>query len=972
MKHNIFRNAVALVLSMTMVSTVVFGVMVTALFTTGATYAAPAQILETEDPLPMMAFEDEELKLFGFNDIPQVVDTHIAPFPFVSNPVWSPDGNWLAYLRTGANGNELMLTDIFGRTPQIIATGLNSGMPIQFSDDNTKLIYTIISAPDQATSTTGLYIVDVMSQTLSSTAPGIKLGTYEQASCGGGGSPAVYDILYWTEAGAGGIRPILTITEFGIVHSVTCHGMGVAILDTTTGIDTPLDNDITHVSLSPDGNSLLGIKNNRVMIIDLATEQLTTFTVEASPDQVMWGAPNTGNIFYSVRTVTDEIISYSPDAQEKILNETGLAISSMAVNHVAIHRFNLETGNDEIVYDNTAYAIGHMALLPDNRVLMVSEVPSLPEWFEAILDADSGNAPQLQTTLYLVSLEGAETRLLGKGLLEARLNDDEYVRQFGIRPELTAQPTTVSSGAQITLTGRNYPPQSRVLVYLGIDANTLDSTAYAAGFTNPLGEITLAFNLPAKRENGQAIANGQLLLVAKSSDGLFSAQTQVTVNNNIATHTPVVPVITRVPSNPNVPSTPYVPASISISPDRGTVGTQININGRNFPANKRVNIHLGSITSLTGNAVYASAYSDSKGNVSLTFNMPGVYANGTVIQASQILIVAATDDFGSSSALFFNFTPITRPIVVPSISLSPTSIKVKNTLTVSGQNFQANQLVNLLMGPNVNDLRGNYRTVTTDANGNFTTSFAMPERWRDGSKIKGKQVVVIGAPHPSGTWSNVANLGIEERKNNNNKPTPTATLIPTEVFPTDEPTVEVPTDEPTIEPTDQPTVEPTDEPTVEVPTDEPTVEPTDEPTVEIPTYEPIDDDLAIPYKPVTPEPVIQQQPTPEPLVEEPVVQEPAPVVQNPSIQVTPNIVNIGGSLKVSGKHFPANVVLTVRLSGEVNTSLGVVNSDGNGSFTANLLVPLQIEDSQMMVEGNYQLVVGNSDISTSTAITISG
>lgn len=974
-----FPAAVLIASSLMMVATLAIVTLFVALLSTAPTYAAPPQIIEAEEYLPMVAFEGSELKKYGFTEIPQIIDTNSSPF--ISNHVWSPNGNWLAYVRTGENSNDLMLTDILGRTLEVIATGLNSGLPIQFSIDNSQLFYAVVPNPEQATSIDAPYTVDVMTRVIGSPDSAAKLGSFQQVSCGGA-APSLGDRLYWAEAGTRGIRPILAVTNFGVVHSTTCEGIGVAVLNLSTQIDTPLDNEITHVSLSANGQNLLGIKNSRMMIIDLATEQLTTFTVEATPDQVMWGAPDTNNVYYSVRTVTDETITYSLEEQQKILNATGLTVTDVNVTHVAIHRYNLETGNDEIVYDNTAYAIGHMALLPDNRVLMVSEVPSLPDWFEAVLEADSGNAPQLQSALYLVSLEGAETRLLGMGLSGARLNDDEYVRQFGLRPQLTVQPTTVSTGGQITLTGSNYPPQSRVVVYLGTDVNNLDETPYAAGFTNAEGRITLAFNLPSKRENGQVIANGQLLLVAASSDGLFSAQSQITVNNTVPTPTSVVPVVTRVPSNPSVP-TPVVPASISISPDRGTVGTQININGRNFPANTRVNIHLGTITSLTGNAVYASAYSDRNGNVSLTFNIPGVYANGTPIQASQILIVAATDDFGSSSALFFNFMPISQPVVIPSISLSPTSIKVKDKLTVTGTNFPPNQLVNLLMGPNANELRGNYRSVTTDANGKFTTSFTMPERWKDGGKIKSKQVVVIGAPYPTGTWSNIATLGIEERKNDN-KPTATPTKKPTEV-----PTVEVPTDEPTESPTGE---VPTDEPTVEVPTDEPTVEipteevPTDEPTVEIPTdiptQEPIDDDPVIPQQPATQEPVVQE-PAPPPLViEEPVVQEPAPpppiieepspVIQNPAIQVTPNTVNVGSGITVSGNHFPANAVLTVRLVGEVNTSLGAINADDNGSFTANLSIPLQIADSQPMVAGNYQLIVGNSDMSVSTSISVSG
>ncbi len=731
MNNKKFTSALVFSISIILVAFVAVAATFMTLLNDTPTYAAAPAVLSSDDMLPLVAFEDGQLKLFGFQDEPQVISGNTSAF--MSNHVWSPNGNFLAYLELGENGGNLMLTDSLGSTPQVIANSVNTNMFV-FSEDSTQLHYAFAINPNEATSIGDDLTLDVMSYTMGSTSPAMKYGSFKQASCGGGG-PSLYDALYWIEAGMGGMRPIFAVIESGILYSNTCSGMGVSIVKPRTGEATVLDNDIIRPVLSADGQTLLGIKNNQLMIIDIATGEKLVVETDSMPEQVIWGADGTGNIYYSVRITTEEVISYTSDEQQKIMNAAGVEVADVAVNQVAIHRLNLETGNDEIVYQNTAYAIGHMTLLPDNRLLMLSEIPSLTTWFEAILDSESGSNVMLETELYLISLEDAEARLLGTGLSNARLNDAAYVRLFGISPQITAQPASVNIGSQIKVTGRNFPIQSRVLLYMGTSANNLDKTPYAAGLTNADGTIELAFNLPSRFEDGRAIGNGELIFVATTGDGLFSAETRVAVNIS----NPVATINTGLP-------TPEKLASVSISPDHGTVGTQININGRDFAANQRVNIHIGNVTVGATNAIYASAYSDANGFVSLTFNMPGVYADGSPIVASQLVIVAATDDFKTSAALNFNFTPVSQAVQLPRISLSPTSIKLDKPLTVNGTGFSPNASIDIWVGPVFNELLGKYQTVTTDGNGSFSTSFKLPIRWQNERKVEAKRLAIVAIP----------------------------------------------------------------------------------------------------------------------------------------------------------------------------------------------------------------------------------
>lgn len=946
------------------ISAVVFSVciVVVALFMVGAvfltllgdtpTYAAPPVVLTSDVMLPMVAVEDGELKLFGFGETPQVIASDVNPF--VTNQVWSPNGNYLAFMEFSENGGDLMLTDSLGSTPQLIATGLNSGMPLSFSEDSSQIFYGIVPNPSEATSIGANYTVDVMSRIIGSSSAPVKVGSFQQASCGGGGS-SVYDALYWIEAGPSGQRPLLAVTEYGILHSTSCFGEGLALLNISTGNTTVLDNSIIRARVSPDGQSVIGIKNGQLFLIDLATGEAITVPTDVTPEQVIWGAEGTGNIYYSVRNTTDEVITYTSDEQQKILNAVGLEIAEVAVNQVAVHRLNLETGVEEVVYENTAYAIGQMKVLPDNRLLMVSEIPSLPTWFEAILDSDNSIPPQLETELYLVSLEDAESRLLAVGLSNAKLNDEAYVREFGISPTVTAQPSTVNIGSQIRLVGENFPLQSRVLAYMGNSASNLDEAPYASGLTAADGSITLSFNLPSRFEDGRAINNGELVFVVETADGLFSAETRVTVQLT----TPVTAV------NTGTLPTPAQPATVSISPDNGTVGTQININGRNFPANQRVNVHLGNETAGANNAVYASAFSDANGNISLTFNMPGVYADGTPIQSDQIVIMVATDNFSSSAALLFNFTPVSQPVVLPAISIRPTSVKINESVTVSGRNFAPNAMIAILVGPSANDLRGTYRTVTSDAGGGFEATFKMPERWKDGQKVRAKQVTIVASHTASGAFTSA--VVDVKHASETNKPSNGGGSVP----PAEEPAGDTPDDSSVEEPAqsddssadDKEEPAPSDEDEKEDPvsSDDDESDPSDDDE----TNSSDEDDVTSPDDIEEPELAGSDANSPEEFSEPEFVDASTISIVDYNGQVI-----IGETISVSGSGFEAGIDVSVYLVGAVTTTSQPAISDAEGNLLTTFDIPTIDSEGNPLPEGDYSLVVSGGRNEASTPIMV--
>jgi len=964
-----FASAVAFSISIVTIAFFAVGAVFLTLVGNTPTYAAPPVVLTSDVMLPLVAVEDNQLKLFGFEEAPQVIDNNVNPF--ASKLVWSPNGNYLAYLKMSEDGiASLMLTDSLGSTPQVIATDVNSNT-FSFSEDSSQLHYTVIPTPEKATSIGDNYTVDVMSHTIGSTSPAMKLASFQQASCGGG-APLPYDALYWIEAGFGGMNPILQVVESGILHSNTCGGMGLSLVKPRNGEATLLDADISRVSVSPDGKTVIGIKNNQLIVVDIATGESTIVETDVTPDQVIWGAEGTGNIYYSIRNTTDEVITYTAEEQQKIFNATGLDIANIAINQVAIHRLNLETGNEEVVYENAAYAIGQMTLLPDNRLLMISEIPSLSAWLENVLDAETNEFVDIETELYLVSLEDGETRLLATGLSSAKLNDEAYVRLFGISPRVTAQPVSVNIGTQIRLTGTNFPLQSRVLAYMGTSATSLDRSPYASGLTSADGSISLSFNLPSQFENGRAISNGDLVFVVETADGLFSAEARTTVNIS----QPVTRVNTGLPT-PAQPVTANI-TTASISPDNGTVGTQININGRNFPANQRVNVHLGNATVSANNAVYASAFSDANGNISLTFNMPGVYADGTAITTNQVVIVVATDNFSRSAGLVFNFTPVSQPIILPSISVRPTSIKIDERITISGRNFAPSATINILIGPAINDLRATYRTVTADTGGGFEVSFKLPKRWSNGQKVNAKQIAIV-ANHAHSNAS--ASAIIDLKQSSPDKPNNPGSVDVPPVEETQEPVDDRPADD-NEQPSDdngQPSDDDQQQPSDDngQPSDD-NQQPSDnngQPSDD--DQQPSDNNGQPDDNNNTEEPSSDNGPSDdnnnEPTDDTEITDDTTEEVIPQSVTVSPSSTTVNTGVVISGSGFMSGGSVNIQLVGDgiVAESISAfVNEDG--TFTTGYAIPTTATNGQAIEAGAYRIIATLAEQYAETPLTISG
>jgi len=139
--------------------------------------------------------------------------------------------------------------------------------------------------------------------------------------------------------------------------------------------------------------------------------------------------------------------------------------------------------------------------------------------------------------------------------------------------------------------------------------------------------------------------------------------------------------------------------SMAVTPETGVVGSQLTVSGRGFPASQEVAILFDS-TDIT------VATTDSNGSFSVSFNVPSVKTGPHVIKAS--------DGTYDASASFS---------ISAKIGLTPSTGYTGSEIIISGTGFLSSKSSLPILFDN--EL---VKTISTDIQGTFTTSFVIPAR----------------------------------------------------------------------------------------------------------------------------------------------------------------------------------------------------------------------------------------------------
>ncbi|MBL8147592.1 MAG: hypothetical protein JNL34_14525 [Anaerolineae bacterium] len=397
------------------------------------------------------------------NGLPVLVDfsgaTQPIPAPLgrdIFDMAWSTDGQMLALVVYDENYKPSLFVTGPGMSEAVALDSgyLEAGFGAAFTPDGNILYAAEGVFPADFS---GPPIVELRQIAPEAGAQPVTLGQFEHGVGCGGGSPIPADWQLWGESGFGGSYLTLEWTPLGIVHSTSCSGGSASILNPATGEDRPLgpafdQNDpmgadpISRLTVSPDGTKAAGVRlvyldnevTSSLVLIDLASGEVTDVATAGQPDQLLWGRD--GTIYYSTRTPSRDIAAGLP-AKDRAALAAAMGYPNVSempgvpAYTVEMHRFAPFMGGDDLFLSLDAYSVGRMRQAFDGT-LVFSVIPNLDAWAQAIvsgqldLTADATGDQQralVPVSLFQLPVGQPAPLLVGAGL-----------EQFELRPEAAA------------------------------------------------------------------------------------------------------------------------------------------------------------------------------------------------------------------------------------------------------------------------------------------------------------------------------------------------------------------------------------------------------------------------------------------------------------------------------------------------------------------------------------------------------
>jgi hypothetical protein len=311
---------------------------------------------------------------------------------------------------------------------------------------------------------------------------------------------------------------------------------------------------------------------------------------------------------------------------------------------------------------------------------------------------------------------------------------------YTITANIAVSPSSVKVGSQVTVTGTTFAASTTVRIYVGgtlvTTAATNSAGSFTATFVAPQGAFgsqtvtatdlqgnsdTATYNIiPSISSNTSSISSGSQVVItgngfAASSVVKFYLDNSLLDTGTISTNglgtfstTIVVPTISAgshilqvVDSSSNSATLSFsLTQGITVTPQSGATGSNIQVSGTGFVANHPISITLDGATVTT---IPASPVTDAGGAFSAVFKIPAI--------AGGLHTITVTDGTFSFSA---------NIMVTSNASISVIHGNVGTNVTVTGTSFAANAAITVSFD------NASVATATTDAKGAFSTAFAVP------------------------------------------------------------------------------------------------------------------------------------------------------------------------------------------------------------------------------------------------------
>lgn len=304
---------------------------------------------------------------------------------------WTPDGQRLLFLASspGAAGYSLMMTGAQGGAAIPIADNLMY-MPVAFLPDG-RVVYATPGeiGPAQGENQLPQMSISLYAQALDPAAAPEKIADVPFGTGCGGGSPFPMDGIYSMDAGFMGNELTQQMTDHGLLHSVSCSGAGLAVLDLQSGETMGVGEGLARVAMSPDGTRFAAVNflqfpaQLELVTVDLATLSVTPVATGHTPDQVTWGAD--GALYYSVREQLPEPVAVAPEQMQAMVDAGRLGPDSHIPRYrVAIYRVDPPGGAEALLFEtDSAWAIGRLFAVENS--LYFSLIPGAQAWIDGLL-----------------------------------------------------------------------------------------------------------------------------------------------------------------------------------------------------------------------------------------------------------------------------------------------------------------------------------------------------------------------------------------------------------------------------------------------------------------------------------------------------------------------------------------------------------------------------------------------------------
>lgn len=371
--------------------------------------------------------------------------------------VIAPNGSFLAFI--DPNTRTLFVASTLGGAPRSVAEGVAVGYPAAWSPDSGKLAYMAEADGQLRLKTVTLADGQITDQAAAGPASACAAPSTDPA-----------DRRYEAETGIGGNRLALWWVGQNLYHSYPC---GVGLAEVLPGSEQSMEitPSLRRIAPSPDGRRVAALDGDRLIVVDLATRQITPVTPAVSPDQIGWSTDGS-SLFYSALSPLDPVVLDAPEDAERGRATFGEWPYTLRPYTVTLRRIDLSTGADAEFWSAEGRGVGRFAPSPDGNGLLFSLIQSPRPLVEAFTNnASEGDlrrqAPTVQlywaayplggTPLIVAVSGGAVWGGVGSALAPTPTGG----MGSPARPTQPRQATTTPVGPVPTLTPDEIPPTAR-------------------------------------------------------------------------------------------------------------------------------------------------------------------------------------------------------------------------------------------------------------------------------------------------------------------------------------------------------------------------------------------------------------------------------------------------------------------------------------------------------------------------------